>query len=220
MSESIMDQASPTRRLAPIKRAEVLRPLQALADDTRLRILEMLAEGGEGSELRAQDLISQLGSSQPNVSRHLKQLVAAGLVDERRAGDANKWYRLNLDVLARMHQQLAQLLTPENARAIREMEHTRAQMAAAQQTQPPELRGLLDAQGRVPRWPNKRKDQEKVLSYLVTRLAPGYEYTEKALGETLKQWFLDPDVASLRRDMFELGLINRTSNGSKYWRVI
>jgi DNA-binding transcriptional ArsR family regulator len=212
-----MDQASQTKRQAPIKRAEVLRPLQALADETRLRILEQLAEGGE---LRAQDLISQLGSSQPNVSRHLKQLVAAGVVDERRAGDANKWYRLNLDVLARMHQHLSQLLTPENAHAIREMEHTRAEMAAAQQTQPSELRGLLDAHSRVPRWPNKRKDQEKVMGYLVTKLAPGYEYTEKELGATLKQWFLDPDVASLRRDMFELGLINRTPNGSKYWRVI
>lgn len=206
-----------TTRQAPIKRAEVLRPLEALADDMRLRILEMLAEGGE---LRAQDLISQLGSSQPNVSRHLKQLVAAGLVDERRAGDANKWYRLNLDVLARMVHQLSQLLTPENARAVRELESARARMLAAQQAQPEALRGLLDAQGQVTRISNKARERDATMRYLITKFAPGREYTEKEINAVLAAWVHEADVAWLRRTLFEKKLIDRMPNGSRYWRVV
>jgi DNA-binding transcriptional ArsR family regulator len=76
-------------RRDPLRRAEVLGPLNALADDTRLRILELLVEHGEQ---RAQEIIAQLEGSQGNVSRHLKQLVGAGLARERRAGDANKLY--------------------------------------------------------------------------------------------------------------------------------
>lgn len=78
-------------RRAHVRRVEVVGPLSALADDTRLRLLEALAASGEA---RGQDLIAGLGVSQPNVSRHLKQLLGAGLVEERRAGDANKLYRL------------------------------------------------------------------------------------------------------------------------------
>ncbi len=74
-------------RRDPLRRAEVLGPLNALADDTRLRILELLVEHGEQ---RAQEIIVQLEGSQGNVSRHLKQLVGAGFAYERRAGDANK----------------------------------------------------------------------------------------------------------------------------------
>ena len=76
-------------RRDPLRRAEVLGPLNTLADETRLRILELLVEQGE---LRAQEIIAQLEGSQGNVSRHLKQLLGAGFVRERRAGDANKLY--------------------------------------------------------------------------------------------------------------------------------
>jgi ArsR family transcriptional regulator len=93
-------------RTAPLQRAEVLGPLTALADDTRLRLLELLAANGE---LRGQDLVVQMDVSQPNVSRHLKQLVGAGVVEERRAGDANKLYRLNLDGVRNLFDQLDQL---------------------------------------------------------------------------------------------------------------
>jgi ArsR family transcriptional regulator len=61
----------------------------ALADESRLRILELLAAEGE---VRGQDLINKLELSQPNLSRHLKTLVAARLMQERRAGDTNKLY--------------------------------------------------------------------------------------------------------------------------------
>lgn len=59
-----------------------LAALRAAGEPTRLRILALLAEG----ELSVSDLTDILGQSQPRISRHLKLLVEAGLVERRREG--------------------------------------------------------------------------------------------------------------------------------------
>jgi ubiquinone/menaquinone biosynthesis C-methylase UbiE len=56
--------------------------LKAVAEPTRLRILLLLSEG----ELNVKDLTRILGQSQPRVSRHLRLLNEAGLVDRYREG--------------------------------------------------------------------------------------------------------------------------------------
>ena len=56
--------------------------LRAAAEETRLRILVLLTEG----ELSVSDLTDILGQSQPRISRHLKLLVEAGLVERHREG--------------------------------------------------------------------------------------------------------------------------------------
>lgn len=61
---------------------QVLGALRAAADPTRLRILGLLA----GGELTVSELVSILGQSQPRVSRHLKILVDAGLLQRFREG--------------------------------------------------------------------------------------------------------------------------------------
>jgi ArsR family transcriptional regulator len=62
---------------------------KALADENRLRILNLLFHG----ELCGCDIQHVLGASQSNVSRHLSYLKDAGLVSDRRA--ANRvYYRL------------------------------------------------------------------------------------------------------------------------------
>ena len=67
----------------------VSRLFKALGDETRLRIVALLSHG----ELCVCHLHEALGLSQPNVSRHLAILRAAGIVEDRRDG---KWihYRL------------------------------------------------------------------------------------------------------------------------------
>ncbi|MBU6360526.1 MAG: winged helix-turn-helix domain-containing protein [Chloroflexi bacterium] len=92
----------------------MLNPLMALADESRLRILELLAAEGE---VRGQDLINKLELSQPDLSRHLKTLVAARLVQERRAGDTNKLYQLNGAAIEDLCAKLTQLFSPDNAQA-------------------------------------------------------------------------------------------------------
>lgn len=61
---------------------ETLGSLRAAAEETRLRILALLAEG----ELSVSDLTDILGQSQPRISRHLKLLVDAGLIERHREG--------------------------------------------------------------------------------------------------------------------------------------
>jgi len=65
------------------------RIFKGLADQTRLRILNLLLQG----ELCVCDVQYVLESSQPNVSRHLTYLRNSGLVSDRREG-ARIYYRL------------------------------------------------------------------------------------------------------------------------------
>lgn len=61
---------------------DALEALKALAEESRLRIVALLANG----ELTVTDLTEILGQSQPRVSRHLRVLVDAGLVTKHREG--------------------------------------------------------------------------------------------------------------------------------------
>ena len=56
---------------------------KALGDETRLRIMALLASG---QELCVCDLIAALELPQSTVSRHLSYLRNAGLIDDRRQG--------------------------------------------------------------------------------------------------------------------------------------
>src|SRR5262245_36096786 len=70
--------------------------LKAAGEATRLRVLSLLGEG----ELTVKDLTAILGQSQPRISRHLKLLTDAGLVDRHPEG-AWVFYRLAEDAAAR-----------------------------------------------------------------------------------------------------------------------
>src|SRR5262245_66590963 len=56
--------------------------LRAVGEETRLRIVSLLQHG----ELTVTDLTDILGQSQPRISRHLKLLAEAGVVDKNREG--------------------------------------------------------------------------------------------------------------------------------------
>lgn len=64
--------------------ADLLAGLRAVAESTRLRLLALCADG----ELAVGDLCRILGQSQPRVSRHLKLLCDAGLLDRFPEGAA------------------------------------------------------------------------------------------------------------------------------------
>jgi ArsR family transcriptional regulator len=56
--------------------------LKAAAEPTRLRVLMLLRQG----ELNVKDLTRILGQSQPRISRHLKLMLEAGLIERHRDG--------------------------------------------------------------------------------------------------------------------------------------
>lgn len=66
----------------PLEIQKLVTALKAAAESTRLRILLLLAAG----ELNVKDLTQILGQSQPRLSRHLKLLAEAGLIERFRQG--------------------------------------------------------------------------------------------------------------------------------------
>jgi ArsR family transcriptional regulator len=72
--------------------ANLLRLFRALADPTRLRLLNLMAD----QEVCVCYLVEILGLPQPKISRHLAYLRAAGLVDARRDG---KWMHYKIAAL-------------------------------------------------------------------------------------------------------------------------
>ncbi len=67
----------------------------ALADETRLHLVERLMREGE---LPAGDLVSDVGISGPAISRHLKVLRKAGIIRQRAVG-TRRFYAVNPEAL-------------------------------------------------------------------------------------------------------------------------
>ena len=61
---------------------DILAALTAAGEPTRLRLLALLCD----AELTVSELVAILGQSQPRISRHLKLLVEAGLIERHREG--------------------------------------------------------------------------------------------------------------------------------------
>lgn len=83
--------------------SDLVTVLKAVAEPTRLRILVLL----QASELNVKDLMQILRQSQPRLSRHLKLMHEAGLLDRFREGS---WVYFRLSANARVGA-LAQFLT-------------------------------------------------------------------------------------------------------------
>jgi DNA-binding transcriptional ArsR family regulator len=75
---------------------------QVLAEPRRRQILDLL----RGAERPVGDLVQQLALSQPAVSKHLRVLREAGLVEVRQDAQ-RRWYRLRPEPLAEIDAWLA-----------------------------------------------------------------------------------------------------------------
>jgi ArsR family transcriptional regulator len=109
----------------------LLDALRAAAEPTRLRLLALCAQG----ELTVSELVQILGQSQPRVSRHLKLLCDAGLLDRLPEGS---WvfYRLAAGTHAdgsagALARKLAELLPTDDAQLQRDRDGLNAVRAAA-----------------------------------------------------------------------------------------
>ncbi len=116
----------------PASFAVALDALEAAGEVTRLRLLALLND----AELTVTELMTILGQSQPRISRHLKLLVEAGLVDRHREG-AWAFFRLSeggsadalvRDVLKGMDEN-DPVLTADRSR-LAEVRRARAEQAA------------------------------------------------------------------------------------------
>jgi hypothetical protein len=195
-------------RGTPVGRTELVGRLEALADETRLRILELFAGH---DELTAQEIMSELNLTQSSASRSLKQLN--GYLSEQRKGGATKSYRFNPASIDFVFRALKRLLSGD--------ELSSEALAHASAAYPLEIRRFLDRQGRVLGWPAKEKDKLRVLEYLATRFEPGRDYTEKEVNAVIAE-HLHPffkDFVTIRRALYDYQFLNRERDGSRYWRA-
>ena len=120
-------------RPAPLDFDSLHAALRAAGEGTRLRVLALLAE----ADLTVSDLTKILRQSQPRISRHLKLLAEAGLVDRFREGSW-AFYRLGeRGGIADIAQMLVGRLDPADPVVLRDrgrLAAVRAARAAAAQT--------------------------------------------------------------------------------------
>src|SRR2546429_9966440 len=118
---------------APLPFETLYGALKAAAEATRLRILALLAE----AELTVSDLTAILRQSQPRISRHLRLLAEAGLVERFREGSWAFFRLAERGGGAEVARALLARLDPADAVVIRDRERlaaVRAARAAAAQT--------------------------------------------------------------------------------------
>lgn len=91
--------------------SELVAALKAAAEPTRLRILALLAD----AELNVKDLTQILGQSQPRISRHLKLLSEAGLIERFRDGSWVYFHVSDRTECGRLALRVARSVDPDEA---------------------------------------------------------------------------------------------------------
>lgn len=166
--------------------------LKVIADESRLRILGLLA----GGPLVGKDIAARLDLTPPTVSHHMRKLVNAGIVTATSDAQMQR-YALNTELLLDMRR--ASLgPVPQKADA-EEQDATAAYRAKV-------LRNFFDGE-RLKSIPAQRKQRVIVLQKLVERFDPGRTYPEREVNDLLRP--AHDDVASLRRELVDYGFMTR-----------
>ncbi len=173
---------------------ELLAFFKALADDTRLKIVGLLANSPRTTEQLAQTL----GLRAPTVSHHLDKLMAAGLVAPEPTRGHEKPYALRLDAL---HATAGRLLGDSAALA------ALAPQPTGDAYENEIWRNFGNPDGTLKEIPAQRKKLNAILARLAREFAPDTAYAEKQVNEILRRFHAD--TASLRRELIGAKLLTR-----------
>jgi hypothetical protein len=171
---------------------------KALADESRLRIVGLLAQG----ERSVQDLAVELGLKEPTVSHHLAILKAQGLVTVRAEG-TTRWHRFDPVALETLVKQVLEQPLALPAKAPAEDPDTRI------------LAAFLDQDERLKEIPANRRKRVVILKWLMRMFEPDRLYKEVEINAHLKSrhW----DCATLRRELVGHRMLER--DAGVYWRL-
>lgn len=78
----------------------------------------------------------------------------------------------------------------------------------------------FDAQGRLVRWPSKYTVQRLAMWALWMPFDAKRTYTEREVNEVIKLWHTFGDHVTLRRELINMKLLSRHSDGSAYWKEV
>ena len=82
-----------------------------------------------------------------------------------------------------------------------------------------DLAPFLDADGRLISFPSKHKKKLIVLWYLIEKIEANRQYTELEINTILDRWTLFHDPATLRRELYNKKLLNRTTDCRSYQKA-
>jgi biotin operon repressor len=192
------------------KKETILLMLKALADDSRLTLLQLLNDG----ERSVGDLARQIELEDPTVSHHLARLREVGLVSLRMAGN-QRFYRINPGGLAQFKRLAAEI---EQAQPIPEPVVSDVQWIAALGWSAEDQQVLREhtLDKKLVRLPAKQKKTLVIIRWLATLFEPERFYSEAEVNAVLKTVYAE-DYVSLRRDLVDLGYLRRERGGGKYW---
>jgi hypothetical protein len=169
----------------------LLRFCKALADESRLKIVGLIARG----ERSVQELAALMGLREPTVSHHLSILKETGLAKMRIEGNTH-WYRLDSGVLRKTSRML--------------FDRDRLAVIAASVDTVGYERKVLAAfvtGERLTKIPDLRRKRWVILKWLTGYLAWGTDYSEAAINSILKVHH--EDAATLRREMVGYRMLAR-----------
>lgn len=173
--------------------------LKALADESRLKLVGLLAE----RERSVGELAEAVGLREPTVSHHLAKLAAVELVEMRSEGTTH-YYRLRTKALQRLGREV---LSTERIAAF-------AADAGEDAWRRKVLHTFLEGE-RLTKIPDTRKKRQVILEWLAERFEVGPEYPESQVNEVIRRHH--PDTATLRRELVGARLLRR--DRGIYWRV-
>ncbi|MEH2165892.1 MAG: metalloregulator ArsR/SmtB family transcription factor [Nostoc sp.] len=179
----------------------LLRFFKALADDSRLKIVGILAN----QECSVEELAVLLQLKEPTVSHHLAKLKELNLVTMRPEGNS-RLYQLDSEALQSISKEI---FTPEKIASLIEDVDTEAWESKV-------LKNYIeDDTQRLKEIPASRKKRLVILKWLANQFDVGVNYPERLVNEILKRYH--PDCATLRRELIACQLMQR-ENGV-YWRT-
>ncbi|NJM71844.1 MAG: metalloregulator ArsR/SmtB family transcription factor [Scytonema sp. RU_4_4] len=178
----------------------LLRFLKALADESRLKILGILAN----QECSVEELAALLQLKEPTISHHLARLKELNLVTMRPEGNA-RFYQLDNEALQNMGKKMCTL---EKIASLVEDVDTEAWESKV-------LKTYIEGHS-LKEIPASRKKRLVILKWLASKFEVGVSYPEYTVNEILKHYY--PDYATLRRELISYQLIRR-ENGV-YWRFV
>ena len=177
---------------------EIVDFVKAVADANRLRIIGLLTKGPASLA----DVASRLGMPIRDALNHLAFLEFVGAV-----GRSEELYRLDSTGM--------EALSKRRFGAGRETYVPSPDLDAQSRKV---LVSCLNADGSLQLIPRQAAKLRVILEYLVTAFTPGVDYTEKEVNTILRRFHVD--VAGLRRDLIDSGMMKRESDGSRYWRPL
>lgn len=81
------------------------------------------------------------------------------------------------------------------------------------------LKPFFDKEERLISLPAKHKKKLIALWYLAEKIEAGRQYSEPEINALLDEWTTFNDHATLRRELYNKRLLNRTADCSRYWKA-